>query len=90
MMERRLLHPTSHELLSRYSLADQPNYFDNLPDLPITYLYGEKDRKYANIAKRLKEKHPRVQIESIPNASHALHIEEPELIRNFLSQALFW
>lgn len=89
MMERRLLHPTSHELLSRYSLADQPNYFDNLPDLPITYLYGEKDRKYANIAKRLKEKHPRVQIEGVPNASHALHIEQPELIRNFLSQAPF-
>ena len=88
MLQRRLSYPSSHELLSRYSLADQPNYFENLPDLPITYIYGEKDRKYANIAKRLKEKYPRVQITGVPDASHSLHIEQPEMTHDLLTKSL--
>ncbi len=84
MLKRRLETPTSHDLLKTYSLADQPNYFDKLPDLPITYIYGEKDRKYANIAKRLKEKYPRISLAGIEDCGHAVHLEKSATLASFL------
>ena len=88
MLKRRCDSPSTFELLNRYSLADQPNFAQKLPPLPIRYIYGELDTKYARIAKQLKEKHPTLEIIEIKGAGHAVHLEKPDELRTLLLESL--
>ncbi len=44
---------------------------------PTTYLYGEKDEKYATEAAKAADMIPGLRVISFPNASHNIHIQFP-------------
>lgn len=88
MFQRRLKFPSPYENLTRYSLCEQPNYFIQLPPVPILYLYGEHDHKYKNIAHHLKEKHPHIQIQQVPNSGHAVPTEAPNQLKAIIHNAM--
>jgi len=46
-------------------------------DLPILLLAGELDEKYCRIARQMTASLPRAQIEIVPAAGHAVHLEQP-------------
>ncbi len=75
------------------SVAHQPSYWQWLgaTTLPVLFLAGEKDAKYAAIAQRVAALHnASVRVEIVPGAGHTIHFEAPErfaqLVEQFLSQ----
>ena len=65
------------ELFQKYSIAKQDSFWDTLtsPHPNLTFLFGEKDEKYAKIGRKLKAM--KLRVESLKNCSHALHLENP-------------
>lgn len=57
----------------------QPALHARLPelDLPVLLLAGELDGKYCQIARTMAGSLPRAQLEIVPAAGHALHLEQP-------------
>jgi pimeloyl-ACP methyl ester carboxylesterase len=60
-------------------------------DLPICLVVGEQDAKFRAIALELARDLPHAQIEIVPDAGHAAHLENPEaclgIARRFLAEA---
>lgn len=63
----------------------------DIPRLParLLLLAGAEDAKYGAIARRIAGLHPSAQLEIVPGAGHAVHLERPEAVarslRAFLS-----
>lgn len=67
----------SHEVSTRYPSADQLRGLD----LPVTIAVGERGQPYfQRIARRLARLLPRVEVRSIPEASHAVHLDSPDKV----------
>jgi pimeloyl-ACP methyl ester carboxylesterase len=65
----------SHEVSTRYPSADQLRGLD----LPVTIAVGERGQPYfQRIARRLARLLPRVEVRSVPEASHAVHLDSPD------------
>ncbi|NGX50275.1 MAG: 2-succinyl-6-hydroxy-2,4-cyclohexadiene-1-carboxylate synthase [Chlamydiae bacterium] len=69
---------TLAKILRELSPAKLPSMWERLEEFsfPMLFLFGESDIKYQPIAERLSEK---FRVDFIPNAGHAIHIEEPAL-----------
>ncbi len=67
------------------SPAKLPSLWPHLKDFsfPMLFLFGENDIKYRTIAKRLMKD---FDVKWIPNASHPIHIEAPEVIANLIER----
>lgn len=70
----------------------QPSYWNQLASLatPALLIAGELDGKFASIATRMCDVLPDARLEIVPNAGHAVHLEQPEryveLVAQFLNQ----
>jgi 2-succinyl-6-hydroxy-2,4-cyclohexadiene-1-carboxylate synthase len=70
----------------------QPSFWDRLPTLrtPVLLIAGELDTKFAQIARQMHEALPASQLEIVPGAGHAVHLEQPatyvRCITKFLGQ----
>jgi 2-succinyl-6-hydroxy-2,4-cyclohexadiene-1-carboxylate synthase len=61
------------------SVGRQPSLWDQLPALSVSTLLltGESDSKFVQIAKQMKTKNDNFRLNSIAQAGHALHLEQP-------------
>lgn len=69
-------------MLAASSLARQPDltpWLQHTP-LPVLYLYGAADHKFATLADSLLQCCPAVEGIRIPDAGHNLHLARPELV----------
>jgi 2-succinyl-6-hydroxy-2,4-cyclohexadiene-1-carboxylate synthase len=57
----------------------QPSYWQELASLrvPVRLIAGARDLKFTAIARRMRERIPRAELISIPDAGHAPHLENP-------------
>ncbi|MBW3632333.1 MAG: 2-succinyl-6-hydroxy-2,4-cyclohexadiene-1-carboxylate synthase [Chloroflexi bacterium] len=70
----------------------QPSYWDRLGEIqaPVLLIAGTLDRKYAGLAGQMGIKIPDATLSVIPEAGHAVHLEQPrqftDAVRAFLSE----
>jgi len=71
--------------------AVQPPLYQRLPELPLPVLLitGELDSKFCHIGQRMAQHLPQAQLQIVPSAGHAIHLEQPErfvtLVHKFCS-----
>lgn len=60
--------------LQKFSIAKQPSFWDDLKaiEIPLSFLFGAIDAKFAIIGERLKALG--LDVEFAPNSSHAVHL----------------
>ena len=65
----------------------QPSNWERLGELrmPVLLVVGERDTKYVAIAHEMAGAMPRVQVEVVPGAGHACHLEQPETFAHLLA-----
>jgi 2-succinyl-6-hydroxy-2,4-cyclohexadiene-1-carboxylate synthase len=65
----------------------QPSYWDRLEELaaPVLLLVGARDRKHVEIAGRMNALLPRSTLWIVPDAGHAVHLEEPEVYADLVA-----
>ena len=63
-------------------------HFEDLGALPILWVAGEEDPKYAHLYRELAEKYSPWQSLILPNAGHAAHLEAPEAFLHGLKSFL--
>jgi 2-succinyl-6-hydroxy-2,4-cyclohexadiene-1-carboxylate synthase len=75
--------------IEKFSLAKQPNFWNSLSKIRhnTLFLYGSEDDAYKSYYQRLKNLNLRAFF--IENASHAIHIEKPELCINKIEGMIF-
>jgi 2-succinyl-6-hydroxy-2,4-cyclohexadiene-1-carboxylate synthase len=68
----------------------QPSYWDKLSSvkIPVLLLCGELDRKFCEIAARMKERIPQATIFQIPGVGHAIHVEQPDVFGEIVDEFL--
>ncbi|WP_409421816.1 2-succinyl-6-hydroxy-2,4-cyclohexadiene-1-carboxylate synthase [Pseudaeromonas sp. ZJS20] len=68
------------------SLARQPDLAPWLAGtrLPLAYLYGQQDGKFAAIATRLAAVQPKLNRQAVPDAGHNAHRGNPEFVARWL------
>jgi 2-succinyl-6-hydroxy-2,4-cyclohexadiene-1-carboxylate synthase len=70
----------------------QPSYWEHLAELeiPTMLIAGKRDHKFAQIAGRMHEAIPDARLDVVPDAGHAVHLEQPDwyvqLVTEFLEQ----
>jgi 2-succinyl-6-hydroxy-2,4-cyclohexadiene-1-carboxylate synthase len=52
--------------------------------MPITLIVGERDPKFAALARRMTERIPASSLRVVPGAGHAVHLEAPEKVAALL------
>jgi 2-succinyl-6-hydroxy-2,4-cyclohexadiene-1-carboxylate synthase len=60
--------------------AVQPPLYQRLPELtlPVLLITGELDSKFCTIGQRMAQHLPQAQLQVVPGAGHAIHLEQPE------------
>ncbi len=68
----------------------QPTIYNQLPGFqrPALFLAGEEDRKFVELGRRMSELTPRGRFESISEAGHCAHLENPQQFRAKVSDFL--
>ncbi|MBM7570908.1 2-succinyl-6-hydroxy-2,4-cyclohexadiene-1-carboxylate synthase [Aquibacillus albus] len=68
----------------------QPSWWGELSSLSFDVLLiaGELDEKFVSIAQKMKRELTQAQLEIIPNAGHAVHVEQPETFGTIVSDFL--
>jgi len=72
--------------------GQQASLWERLPELtmPMRLLVGAQDRKYCNIAQRMKQVLPNAQVSVMAEAGHTIHLEQPDrfaqLVGDFLAE----
>lgn len=70
--------------------GSQPSYWERLSDMerPVLVLAGQQDAKFARIATEMQAALPNAELDIIPGAGHAIHLEQPQrylaLVTRFL------
>lgn len=89
MKKRRKMHDPEAlcAILRNLSPAKLPSLWPYLKDFsfPMLFLFGENDIKYRAIGTRLMKD---FDVTWIPNASHPIHIESPEVVANLIKETL--
>ncbi|QVL56734.1 MAG: alpha/beta fold hydrolase [Simkaniaceae bacterium] len=84
---RRKMHDphTLSEILRTLSPAKLPSMWPHLKDFSCSmlFLFGENDIKYQSIGKRLMGDY---DVMWIPNASHPIHLEAPEIVAEIINR----
>lgn len=65
-------------LIQKFSVAKQPSFWNDLHSfkVPLLFLFGSEDEKYQRIATCLEQVNNNVEVQRIPNATHAIHLEQ--------------
>jgi 2-succinyl-6-hydroxy-2,4-cyclohexadiene-1-carboxylate synthase len=67
--------------LAACGTAALPSLWSELPGFSnLTCLYGERDSKFAAVARRMQSANPAIRIAGIPDSGHAAHLENPEAV----------
>ncbi|EUJ37043.1 2-succinyl-6-hydroxy-2,4-cyclohexadiene-1-carboxylate synthase [Brochothrix thermosphacta] len=76
------------ESLYGMGTGSQPSYWDKLSDIncPVTCIVGLLDNKYVSIANAMRLNQPSFEIEGVPDAGHAVHIEKSGYFNNYLKK----
>ncbi len=74
------------EAFDRWSLGRQGNLLSALGrlGLPVTWLAGERDRRFSALARVAVENLPQGRLEIIADAGHRVPWEQPERFRTFV------
>jgi len=74
------------DMLLALSPGVLPSLWKNLsiPACPITYIYGQCDTTYLNIALRFNHDYPHIMTHGIPDCGHVCHHEYPEKVAKIL------
>ncbi|WP_415894704.1 alpha/beta fold hydrolase [Neptuniibacter sp. PT34_22] len=75
-------------LLITLSVANQQNMTSSLGGHPITYLTGEHDKKYTELAKQLVQQHANIVHHVISGAGHNCHSDQACSVSRILSNFL--
>ena len=57
-------------------------------DVPVLAIAGERDTKYAEVAQRMADELPYGSAAIVPDAGHAVHLEQPDLVGELVSDFL--
>jgi 2-succinyl-6-hydroxy-2,4-cyclohexadiene-1-carboxylate synthase len=70
-------------------LGSMPNYWPRLAGIktPLTFVYGERDDKFSELARRAQLLCPQMQNFSIPGVGHNPLIEAPDLLADLLASS---
>ena len=76
--------------LKGFSTGVQPSLWDKLDSLefPVIMLTGELDKKFCEIAKKMKELLPNADWKIINGVGHAIHVENPELFATIVEDII--
>jgi pimeloyl-ACP methyl ester carboxylesterase len=76
-------------ILRCYSVAEQPNFWPQLPELeiPCMALAGLNDKKYAGVVARMGTL-PNIQARIVAACGHIVHHEQPHVFLHLLGQFL--
>lgn len=68
------------QLLTCYSIAKQPNYWDRLDELsmPVLLVAGQSDPKYVDICRKMQSHVRNGRFRLVEGAGHIVHRERPE------------
>jgi 2-succinyl-6-hydroxy-2,4-cyclohexadiene-1-carboxylate synthase len=68
--------------------AVQPPLYQRLPELtlPALLITGELDSKFCTIGQRMAQQLPQAQLQTVPGAGHAVHLEQPERFATLVHQ----
>ena len=94
LLERRERGDRKHlaKALRGMGLGSQASLWDRLTtvDRPMLFVAGERDEKYAGLAREMAALCPRGQAAIIPRAGHNVHFEQPDafgaVVTSFLSE----
>lgn len=77
-------------ILIELSPAALPSCWDAFSSFSFKtlFLFGELDVKYSQIATQIKKMRGSLTVDAIPNAGHAIHIENPEACQQKINQFL--
>lgn len=84
---------TLAQIITTISPGTQPSLWPHLSALkiPVLAVYGQLDEKYQNLTREMSRRHPHIRTVGVPQAGHAVHVEQPEaltkIIANFLGDA---
>jgi 2-succinyl-6-hydroxy-2,4-cyclohexadiene-1-carboxylate synthase len=88
LFQRRLSNQPTHlaKSLKYAGLGQQPDLGDRLKSctLQVLLIVGEKDRKFVSIAHTLDRACPCISLAIIPNCSHNVHFQAPQLWADLL------
>jgi 2-succinyl-6-hydroxy-2,4-cyclohexadiene-1-carboxylate synthase len=88
LIQRRLTNQPAHlaKSLKYAGLGQQPDLADRLAafNLQVLLIVGEKDRKFVSIAQTLDRDCQCTSLAIIPNCSHNVHFQAPQLWANLL------
>lgn len=78
------------DALTRWSVAEQEDFREFLAhaSVPILYVAGDQDSKYCQIGQSLKLANPRMHFEIIPNCSHRILFDQPDLLSEAIMRFL--
>lgn len=66
-----------------------PSLWEDLPQWPaFCSAFGEMDTAYATISEKMRCLNPRIRLASIPRASHAAHLDNPQSVAVLLSELI--
>lgn len=98
ILQRRFFQNDSQQLARAclaLGLSAQPSYWQWLKQtaLPVYYIAGARDTKYAAIAEKLRRiQNANIHVAVVEEAGHAVHLEKPrefrEIVENFLSNSI--
>ena len=68
------------QLMTCYSIAKQPNYWDRLSELavPVALVAGAKDQKYVDICREVQRRITNGRFYQVEGAGHIVHRECPD------------
>ena len=61
------------------SVAKQPNLWPVCIEEPLVYVVGEKDKKYGDIASKIRLLNPQARVEILPDIGHVAHLERQQI-----------
>ncbi len=73
--------------LRGFSVGRQPSLWATLPTItiPTLLISGELDPKYCDIAARMAALMPHARHIVVPDAGHAVHLEQPQIVAHLIS-----
>jgi 2-succinyl-6-hydroxy-2,4-cyclohexadiene-1-carboxylate synthase len=66
-----------------------PSLWDRLDELtmPVTLVVGERDGKFAGLAREMAGRVPQAEMAVVPDTGHAVHLEAPERVAEIIAGA---
>ncbi|KDE47158.1 hypothetical protein DI44_14555 [Geobacillus sp. CAMR5420] len=54
--------------------------------MPVLLVCGERDEKFCRIAAQMHERLPNSELVCVPDAGHAIHVEQPGIFAKIVSE----